>query len=320
MKNFFVVFLIIFVIVCLGLYLFVIKNISPISSETKNKIFVVNEGDGVQLISQNLKKNGFIKNEYAFLIYTLFNRQNKKLQSGTFRLSASLSVPEIIKKLSSGGVSDYWLKIIDGTRIEEIAKLFPSGLTFNSQDFLTKYKIKEGYFFPDSYLIPSYFSLDQTVDIITKNFDKKLAQAKEGSTSSMIDEDVLILASLLEREGKSVESKQKIAGIIINRLNQNMPLQIDATAQYARDSVSKNITTYWQPVDKQDLQINSSFNTYKNQGLPPRPICNPGYNSLFAAYHPVESNYLYYITGKDGKMYYATTLEEHNSNIAKYLK
>ena len=320
MKNFFVVFLIIFVIVCLGLYLFVIKNISPISSETKNKIFVVNEGDGVQLISQNLKKNGFIKNEYAFLIYTLFNRQNKKLQSGTFRLSASLSVPEIIKKLSSGGVSDYWLKIIDGTRIEEIAKLFPSGLTFNSQDFLTKYKIKEGYFFPDSYLIPSYFSLDQTVDIITKNFDKKLAQAKEGSTSSMIDEDVLILASLLEREGKSVESKQKVAGIIINRLNQNMPLQIDATAQYARDSVSKNITTYWQPVDKQDLQINSSFNTYKNQGLPPRPICNPGYNSLFAAYHPVESNYLYYITGKDGKMYYATTLEEHNSNIAKYLK
>lgn len=304
----------------LGLYLFVSNNITPISTEAKNKIFVVNEGDGIKLISQNLKKNGFIKNEYAFLIYSLITRQNKKLQSGTFRLTPSLSTPEIIKKLSSGGVSDYWLKIIDGSRVEEIAKLFPSGLTFNSQDFLTKYKLKEGYLFPDSYLIPSYFNLDQTVDVILQNFDKKFVQAKEGSTSSLIDEDNIILASLLEREGKSLESKQMIAGIINNRLNIGMPLQIDATAQYTRDTISKNISIYWQPVSKQDLQINSPYNTYKNQGLPPRPICSPGYNSLFAAFHPKDSDYLYYITGNDGKMYYAKTLDEHNSNITKYLK
>ncbi len=320
MKKIFVVLLIFFAFVCLGLYLFVTNNITSVSTEVKNRIFVVNEGDGIHTISQNLYKNDFIKNKYAFLIYSLITRQNKKLQSGTFRLSSSLSVPEIIKKLSSGGVSDYWLKIVDGIRIEEIAKLFPSGLTFNSQDFLTKYKTKEGYLFPDSYLIPSYFSLDQTVDVIIQNFDKKFAQAKEGSTSSLIDEDNVILASLLEREGKSLESKQKIAGIIINRLNLGMPLQIDATVQYAKDSLTKNITNYWQPLAKIDLQINSPFNTYKNQGLPPRPICNPGFNSLYAAFHPTDSDYLFYITGNDGKMYYAKTLEEHNSNITKYLK
>lgn len=320
MKKFLIVLSILFVAVLGFLFLYIKSNIVPLSSDTKNKIFVVNEGDGIQTISQNLKKNSFIKNEYAFLIYTLATRQNKKLQSGTFRLSASLSVPEIIKKLSSGGVSDYWLKIIDGSRVEEIAKLFPNGLTFNSQDFLNKYKLKEGYIFPDSYLIPSYFSLDQTVDVIIQNFDKKFLQAKEGSISSLIDEDNIILASLLEREGRSLESKQMIAGIIINRLNVGMPLQIDATVQYARDGQNKNITTYWQPVAKIDLQIDSSFNTYKNQGLPPRPICSPGYNSLYAAFHPTESDYIYYITGNDGKMYYAKTLEEHNSNIAKYLK
>lgn len=321
MKKFFIVLSIISLLIVISLSLFVNSNITPVSSDTKNKIFVVNEGDGIQIISQNLKKNGFIKNKYAFLIYSLATRQNHKLQSGTFRLSASLSAPEIIKKLSSGGVSDYWLKIIDGSRTEEIAKLFPSGLTFNSQDFLTKYKLKEGYLFPDSYLIPSYFSLDQTVDVILQNFDKKFTQAKEGAISSLIDEDNIILASLLEREGRSLESKQMIAGIIINRLNLGMPLQIDATVLYVRDSQNKLIDKYWQlPITKTDLQLDSPFNTYKNQGLPPRPICSPGYNSLFAAFHPTESDYIYYITGNDGKMYYAVTLEEHNSNIAKYLK
>ena len=321
MKKFFIVLSILFVAIGIYLAYFIRSNIAPFSSDAKNKIFIVKEGEGIQSISRNLHQNGFIKNEYAFLIYTLATRQNKKLQSGTFRLSSSLSVPEIIKKLSSGGVSDYWLKIIDGSRVEEIAKLFPSGLTFNSQDFLTKYKTNEGYFFPDSYLIPSYFSLDQTVEVISLNFDKKLALAKEKSTSTMIDEDNIIMASLLEREGKTLESKQMIAGIIINRLNVGMALQIDATVMYARDSLDKKIINYWKlPITKADIQIDSPFNTYKNQGLPPRPICSPGYNSLFAAFHPTESDYIYYITGNDGKMYYAKTLDEHNSNIAKYLK
>ena len=321
MKKFFIFLSIISFVFGVYLAIFINSNIKPVSSDTKNKIFVVNEGDGIQTISQNLYKNGFIKNKHAFIIYLLKTRQNQKLQSGTFRLSPSLSVPEIIKKLSSGGVSDYWLKIIDGSRVEEIAKLFPSGLTFNSQDFLTKYKLKEGYLFPDSYLIPSYFNLDQTIEVISLNFNKKLTQAKEKSTSTLIDEDNIILASLLEREGKSLESKQMIAGIIINRLNVGMPLQIDATVMYARDNVDKKIINYWKlPITKADIQIDSPFNTYKNQGLPPRPICSPGYNSLFASFHPTKSDYIYYITGNDGKMYYAKTLDEHNSNIAKYLK
>jgi UPF0755 protein len=321
MKKFPLVLFIISLVIGIGIYSFVNSNITPVSLDTKNKIFIVNEGEGIQTISQNLFQDGFIKNEHAFLIYSIITRQNNKLQSGTFRLSASLSVPEIIKKLTSGGISDYWLKIIDGSRLEEIARLFPSGLSFNSQEFLTKYKLKEGYFFPDSYLIPSYFNLDQTVEVINKNFVEKFAKAKENSTSNLIDEDIVILASLLEREGRSLESKQMIAGIIIKRLNLGMPLQIDATVLYVRDNQNKLIDKYWQlPITKTDIQLDSPFNTYKNQGLPPRPICSPGYNSLFAAFHPTDSDYIYYITGNDGKMYYAKTLDEHNQNIAKYLK
>jgi len=96
-------------------------------------------------------------------------------------------------------------------------------------------------------------------------------------------------------------------------------LQVDASVQYARDTKTKP-KEYWQPVAKSDLSIVSPFNTYKNPGLPPAPICSPGYNSIYAAFHPISSNYLYYITGNDNLMHYATTLDEHNANIAKYLK
>lgn len=300
-------------------FIFVKTNLSPLSSEDKNRIFVVNSGDSIVTISKKLEENKFIKNYLAFLSYVFLTNQKSKIQSGTFRLSASSSTPEIIKKLTTGGVADYWLKIVDGSRVEEVASLFPEELSFTQQDFLKKVKNMEGYIFPDSYLIPQYYSLDQTINVISQNFEQKLSKAKENSSTSLTDKQAIILASLLEREGKSLESKKMIAGIILNRLNINMALQLDATVLYARDSQSKP-DKYWQPVTKADLLLDSPYNTYKNPGLPPKPICSPGYNSLYAAFHPTESDYLYYITGNDGKMYYAKTLDEHNSNIANHLR
>jgi len=110
-----------------------------------------------------------------------------------------------------------------------------------------------------------------------------------------------------------------VAGIINNRLKIGMALQIDATVQYARDSKT-HPAKYWLVLTKNDLTINSPFNTYKNPGLPPSPICSPGLDSLFAAQNPTPSDYLYYIHGTDGTMHYAKTLTEHNLNISKYLK
>jgi UPF0755 protein len=309
-KIFFILFLVLIAGI-IGFSIFIKSNLSALSSDTKNKVFVINTGDGIIDISKSLEKNKLIKNKIAFMTYVFITGQNKKIQSGTFRLSPSLSVPEIIKKLSSGGVSDFWLKIIEGSRLEEIAPLFPQGLPTTA---------KEGYLFPDSYLIPLYFTSEQTLEVISQNFTQKFTQAKKDSTSTLTDEQNLILASLLEREGRSLESKKMIAGILLNRLKIGMALQVDASVQYARDSRNKDIKDYWQPVSKSDLSINSPYNTYKNPGLPPKPICNPGYNSLYAVFHPTASDYLFYITGNDNQMHYAKTLDEHNSNIAKYLK
>lgn len=318
MKKILFSFLSFFVVLGIILFVFIKSNLTPVSTDSANKVFVIDDGEGIFDISQKLEDKQLIKNHYAFLVYAFLTQQNKKIQSGTYRLSQSLSVSEIIKKLTSGGIADYWLKIPEGSRVEELTSLFPTDLSFTGQDFLTKIKNKEGYIFPDSYLIPQYYNLDQTLEVIQKNFDQKFDQAQKNSTTDLTEKQSLVLASLLEREGKSLESKQMIAGIILNRLNIDMPLQLDATIQYVRDSQSKT-TQYWQPISKSDISVSSSYNTYKNTGLPPKPICNPGYNSLYAAFHPTESDYLYYITGNDGKMYYAKTLDEHNSNIAKHL-
>lgn len=299
---------------------YIYAGLKPVSSDTKVKVFVVNDGDKIETITNNLEKNNLIRDKFAFIAYILYTGDGKKLKSGNYRLSSSMSSQEIVAKLIKGGSHDYWLKVKDGSRIEEIATLFPENLYFTPKDFINKSKAIEGYLFPDSYLIPEYFDVDQVLGVINNNFAQKISQAKENATNNkMSDNQIVILASLLEREGNTLESKKMIAGIIFNRLEIGMPLQLDATVQYARDSKTSP-KNYWLPVSSHDLDLVSPYNTYINKGMPPKPICNPGFNSLLAAYHPTPSDYLFYITGNDGITYYAKTLDEHNLNIKKYLR
>ncbi|MDD2482857.1 MAG: endolytic transglycosylase MltG [Candidatus Shapirobacteria bacterium] len=286
-------------------------NSQAVSTDKNNIMFVIKEGDSLVNISQNLKSKSLIRNKYSFLFYAYKLGLNSKIQAGTFRISPSLSNQDLITKLSKGGVSDYWLKIIEGTRVEENIDSFPKGTSFTG---------KEGYLFPDSYLIPTFYTADQIFKVIETNFDKKFAQAKVDATNTKLtDKQILVLASIIEHEARTLKVKQGVAGVLMNRININMPLQSDVTVQYARDSKEKP-AKYWVDLDAADISILSPFNTYKNPGLPPSPICNPGYDSIYAAFHPTESNYLYYLTGNDNQMHYAATLDQHNSNIANYLK
>jgi len=286
-------------------FLFFAVNSLPLSSDATPQEFVINQGDSLSSIAARLHGARLIRNPYSFILQAHYLQLDNKLQAGSFRLSPSMSAVEIISLLSSGGSQDSWLKIIEGQRLAELPLDFDPSL--------------EGYLFPDSYLIPDDFTQEEIVDFISKNFDQKFSQAKIDSNDTISDSETIILASLLEREARSLASKQMVAGILLNRINLGMPLQVDATVQYARDSLDTPVS-YWQPVTKSDLSINSPYNTYLNTGFPPGPICNPGYDSLFAAYHPLDSNYIYYITDTDNLMHYATTLAEHNQNIVKYLK
>ena len=137
----------------------------------------------------------------------------------------------------------------------------------------------------------------------------------------MTEKEVLILASLVEKEARHDEDRQKVASIILKRLKNDIKLQIDATVQYALGYQSEEKTWWKKNLTQEDLDIDSPYNTYKNEGLPPGPIANPGLASIEAVINAdANTSYLYYISDKNGNMHYARTLEEHQANIDKYLQ
>lgn len=288
----------------------------PVSSDSTPRPFVVYKGDGLSAIGQRLEQNHLARSRYVFYVTAYFLGLHRQLKAGTFDLSTSMTPAQITTKLTIGGSTDYWLRLPEGQRnLEYLPLISPH---FNSVLFLSQ--AKEGYLFPDSYLIPAQFTLDQFLELVTSNFNAKLAQAKVNPTTTLDDSQSLILASILEREARTIETKKMIAGIIQNRLRINMALQVDATVQYALGNKLPHPTDYWHVVDRADLKFKSPYNTYLAPGLPPAPICNPGLDSLVAAYHPTSTDNLYYITGSDNQMHYAKTLDDHNRNIAKYLR
>ena len=322
MKRFFIV------LICLVLFLpaafgiFITVNSLPVSADSVSREFVINSGDSLSVISRRLAQNGLVKNPYVFMVHSYLMGLNSRLQAGSFDLSPSMSTREVISRLSRGGSLDYWLTIKGGQRLEEVAQFFDDpSQTITSRQFLEASQGKEGYLYPDSYKIPRQYSVDRVLEVIQSNFQSKYEQiAAKSQPSSLNQSEVIILASIIEREARQLESKQMVAGILFNRLEINMPLQVDAAAQYARDSRSPRPKSYWNPATSTDLKIDSPYNTYLYPGLPPAPICSPGQDSIFAALNPTPSDYLFYITGSDNRMYYAQTLSEHNSNIQKYLR
>ena len=312
MKKFLLFSLGAVIVFCLLAISFTYFNSSPVNQNSVSKTFVVNQGDGIVSISRRLKSNQFVRSQLVFIFHAYRLGLNRQLQAGTFLISSSLSTEEIVQKLSRGGSHDYWLKIIDGTRLEEIKNQVPADFSSLAADL-------EGQLFPDSYLIPEGYTSQEILVVIQKNFSAKFAEAKLSATSTeMSDSQIVTLASLLEREGRTLVSKQMIAGILLNRLKIDMALQVDATVQYARDTI-RAPKVYWQPLSSANLKIKSPFNTYLQPGLPPSPICNPGYDSIYAAFHPISSDYSYYLTDHSGNMHYAVTLDAHNLNVAKYL-
>jgi len=308
-------FLIIIVFVVSGLY--IKQSFMPVSNDSTQKDFMINKGASVSQIGIHLEKAGLIKSGIAFKFYVQITNSQNKIQAGEFQLSPSLTMQELLEKLKKGP-SELWVTIPEGTRREEIAIKFAITLNKDQKfidDFMNLTDGKEGYLFPDTYLFPKSVTVTQIVNKLETTFDAKVKNATK---------EQIIMASLLERETFADSEKPVVAGVLFKRLNNDWPLQVDATLQYAKDSTKHKtvISTnkYWDQIYSNDKEIDSPFNTYKNLGLPPSPIANAGYSSIMAAINPEESEYWYYIHDDDAKIHFAKDLEEHNSNIAKYLK
>lgn len=316
-------FIIVLAVVSVFAFSYIYNLFQPVSSQTaESSRFVINKGQSVSAIAKNLQAEGLIKNEFVFRFVVKKLGLQSKIQAGSFELSPDMNPSEIARKLTTGTV-DLWITIPEGWRREEIASsLARQGLeSLDEEEFLRLTQGLEGKLFPDTYLVPRQITAQAMVNLLTQTFEKKIVigLTQEISSSKYDLDQALIMASLVEREALGYDQMLHVAGILWRRIEIGMPLQVDATLQYAKgyDQIQKS---WWTTPLSVDKQIDSPFNTYQNPGLPPAPIANPGLNAIKASLSPLVVDDLFYIHDSSGTMHYAKTLEGHNANINKYLR
>lgn len=304
----------------------------------KPVIFVISQDESTLSVATRLKEKNLIRDTNAFRIYTRINCKGidltkpltllKKypssdclsgnIQAGSFKLSSTMNLPTLARNLTKGRL-DSWIRLVEGLRNEEIGEKLEKQYQFKKDDFLEVAKI--GYMFPDTYLFKVNSTAKEVAAKMRANFDQNFDQTlqEEVKAQGLTVEEGVTLASIVQREAGKIEDAPLISSVFLNRLNINMPLGSDVTIQYALgyDMVTK---TWWKKeLIDQDLSINSPYNTRKVSGLPPGPICNPGLTALKAVAEPATSGYYYFLYDKEGKVHFAKTLDEHNSNKLKYL-
>lgn len=289
-----------------------------VSGDKQAKIFVVPNGESIRLVARRLEDDGLIRSKLAFFLLVKQKGAEKNIQAGTFRLSPSMKPEAILEELSHGTL-DIWVTVIEGWRNEEVVDVLSKELNFSPQAFLDVAAI--GYMFPDTYAFPKESPASTVAKIMQDNFNRKFDQKLEEEVrkEGLSEKEAVTLASIIEREARRDEDRPLVAGVLLNRLRQNMVLQTDATVQYALGYQADQKSWWKKTLTRDDLKIKSPYNTYLHAGLPPTPICNPGLASIKAIAEPEKTDYLYYLSDKSGKMHYAKTLEEHNENTRKYL-
>lgn len=288
----------------------------PVGQAGSQKIFVIQRGERTDSIIKRLHQEGFIKSLLAFKLLLYKEGLKGKIQAGDFRFSSSMSALEIAQELTHGTL-DRRVTIIEGWRSEEIASIFNFHISEKSRkEGFSIFKEHEGYLFPDTYLIPQDASAGAVIKILKKNFDQKIESLLSDIQKSDLSlKQIIILASIVEREAKHDQDRPIVAGILVKRWQNGWLLQVDATIQYLIGKEGE----WWPKVKKADLKVDSPYNTYLYPGLPPAPICNPSLSTIKAVIYPEQTDYWYYLSDKEGKMRYAKTLEEHNQNIRRYL-
>ena len=318
-----------------GIYYYrTINYISPVKDLTIP--FEIKSGESSLEIAKNLEAKQLIKNIYVFEIYVLLTGISDNFQAGQHYLTGNQTLKDYVRALTEAVAKDeISITIIEGWDNIQIAQYLEDRKIAKKEEFLnvTQKEFKEfesrydflndkpegqgllGYLFPDTYRIYRNASVRDIIDKMLSNFGRKLSLnlrekiAGEGKTIY----DIIILASILEKEVSTYDDQRWVADIFYKRLKAGIPLQADSTINF----ITKKGTDR---ASLEDTKIDNPYNTYKYKGLPPGPICNPGLSSIKAAISPLKNDYWYFLTTNDGKVIYSKTYQEHLKNKAKYLK
>ena len=283
----------------------------------QGKIITVPSGITLSEASKKLYAEHLIHSPFLFDLFMIVMGRERGVVSGDYIFLEPSGLYEIARRISSGEQGPVTLRVTvpEGSTVKDIAELFsPIFQKFDIERFLTYAKKKEGYLFPDTYFFLRTVIADEVISRMNVTFKQKIATIqKDIDLSGKPLADSITMASIIEGEARTTESRKMVAGILWNRIELGMPLQVDASLKYLTGRGTADLTL-------EDLKFDSPYNTYTHRGLPPGPISNPGLDSILATLHPTKSNYLYFLTDKNGGMHYAKTFAEHVANKQKYLQ
>lgn len=322
------------VIIILLVVGFVFMQIGPYKKGNDKDIVIdIPSGSSVNAISNILYENKLIKNEFLFKMVVKFSNKAPQIKAGKYLLTQDYSNNDIVNLLVSGKTYNDGVKITipEGSTSKEITdKLVKANLGdkekykelvenpiefYDEFSYLKEEDIKslEGFLYPETYYFDEESSEKEILSAMLSTFNKKYSEKlkKRQEELDMSLQEVVNLASVVEKEAVLDKDRPIIASVFYNRLDINMPLQSDATIQYIFDE-RKKIVTY------KDLEINSPYNTYKNTGLPPTPVSSPGIKSIEAVLYPEDTKYYYFVAKMDGGNNYSETYEQHLKYVKEY--
>lgn len=289
--------------------------------------FQIQKGDTLKKVSSNLEAEGIISHPFLFQMAGRIKGYEGRIKAGEYRLSTSMSAFDILEKLKKGEVITLMVTIPEGYNLEQIADLLDENGISPKANFL-KYahdsrtleklgfsgNTLEGYLYPDTYRFCRNTPVDRVVQVMVDRFRERVSPLTQKiEKSGMTLEQIITLASMVEKETGSSNERPIIAGVFINRLRKKMRLESDPTVIYGIENFDGNIT-------RNDLKVKTPYNTYVIYGLPAGPIANPGIAAIKAVLEPSGEDFYYFVSKNDGTHYFSKTLGEHNRAVTKYQK
>jgi len=291
-------------------------------------------GYSTHRIAAELKSAGVIRSEEAFVLWHYVHRK-RSLKAGEYLFDKPANIIDIQKRLRRGDVYFHTVVVPEGYTIFDVARAVQAAGLGPADDFLKVAQSEtamisdiapgarslEGYLFPDTYEFTRLMTMREMAGAMVKQFRQVATQIglltnPDTSTADSAVHDVVTMASIVEKETSVAEERPLVASVYYNRLRKRIALDADPSIIYAELLAG----TYQGALHHADMRFPSPYNTYRNAGLPPGPIGNPGRSALEAAMHPAQSNYFYFVADAQGHHLFARTLEDHNKNVAAYRK
>lgn len=315
-QNGFIRSIILFALLILGGSMFYNRVVKAPDNFPSPTTFTIEKGETLTAIATNLKSEGLIRSSRVFKALMLLLGSDRKITNGDFYFEYPTSALGVAFRISGRNFRILQHKVVfpEGFTNKDMAdrlkKQFPQ---FDSAQFLTLAKNKEGFLFPDTYSFSPNVTPEEVIKTLEDNFKQKTKKFSSDFTiSERSQKEIIIMASIIEKEANGITDAKMISGILWKRIARGIPLQVDAPFYYSLGKTSSELTI-------KDLTTDSPYNTYTRKGLPPSPIGNPGLMAIEAALNPTESEYLYYLHDREGTAYYARTFDEHKINKQKYL-